>query len=108
MTSSEAGCDYAAWGTEAIAARREAASSPPATTTSSSSWPYRACPWAGLAEVGGSRVWVNGDFDVRVVTHELGHNLGLAHAGSLACNGVTLGPSCFGSEYGDPFDVMGG
>ena len=108
VTSSNAGCDYAAWGAEAIAV---AAGSGFVATSYDHVvvvWPYRACPWAGLAEVGGSRVWVNGDFDVRVVAHELGHNLGLAHAGSLACNGVTLGPSCFGSEYGDPFDVMGG
>ena len=108
VTSSNAGCDYAAWGSEAMAA---AAGSGFVATSYDHVvvvWPGRGCSWAGLAEVNGSRVWVNGEFDVRVVAHELGHNLGLAHAGSLACNGVTLGPSCFGSEYGDPFDVMGG
>ena len=51
---------------------------------------------------------------MRVLAHELGHNLGLAHAGGLSCtNAATpapMGDSCSadaGCEYADPFDAMG-
>jgi Gametolysin peptidase M11 len=68
---------------------------------------------AGVAEVGGNHIWINGDFSVRVLAHEFGHNLGLAHAGGLDCtNGgqpAPMGDSCTaeGYEYSDPFDAMG-
>jgi hypothetical protein len=69
------------------------------------------CGWAGLAEMPGSHVWINGSFVLRTLAHELSHNLGVHHAASLNCsNGgvrVALGSSCTYSEYGDPFDVMG-
>jgi hypothetical protein len=76
-------------------------------------FPYQSlCGWAGLGEVGGSHAWINGYVDqVDVVAHELGHNMGLAHAASMSCTDagtpVAIGPSCTTDEYGDPFDVMG-
>ena len=85
----------------------------PTSTTSSSSRSAPSCPFAGIAEIGGHHVWINGDYSVRVLAHELGHNLGLAHAGGLACTdaGVPapMGDSCTadGFEYLDPFDAMG-
>jgi hypothetical protein len=69
------------------------------------------CGWAGLAEMPGRRAWINGSFTLKVIAHELTHNLGTHHAGALTCSAggvrVPLSSSCSGNEYGDPFDVMG-
>jgi hypothetical protein len=69
------------------------------------------CYWSGLAEMPGSRVWINGYFMLQTLGHELSHNLGVHHASSLTClNGgsrVAYSNSCSYSEYGDPFDIMG-
>lgn len=63
--------------------------------------------YAGLATVGGSRMWLQQNSTTGVIVHELGHNYGLGHAhfwtssdGSLTGVGAT-------EEYGDIFDVMG-
>ena len=102
--------------------RRSRSSAPASSSrrTSTSSWPSRpsapagstAC--SGVAEVGGKNVWVNGDFSVRVLAHELGHNLGLAHAGGLAVHERRDARARWatrairdGREYDDPFDAMG-
>jgi gametolysin peptidase M11 len=80
--------------------------------------PSAVCGWSGLAEVGGSHVWVNGSFSVPVLAHELGHNLGLAHAGGLTCSAASatapVGGACSIDrvdyalpQYADPFDAMG-
>jgi len=67
-----------------------------------------ACSWAGLASVRGSSSWINQALSVFVSGHEFGHNYGVLHAHSLDCGAVPFGPSCTRSEYGDPFDIMGG
>lgn len=66
---------------------------------------FSACNWWGLGSVGGnpSRAWINGSFQLRVLGHEMGHNLGLYHSHSLAC----AAGSCTASEYGDTHDIMG-
>ncbi len=67
------------------------------------------CGWAGLAYVGWARAYANNTSALWVVAHELGHNFGLLHAGSLRCTGATIGCGAAGSvaEYGDPFSAMG-
>ena len=66
------------------------------------------CGWAGLAYVGWPRAYSNNTSALWVIGHELGHNFGLLHAGSLRCTGAVVG--CVGAsvaEYGDPFSTMG-
>ena len=75
--------------------------------------PWVNCTWVGMANVSGSKVWINQQLTLGVVAHEIGHNLGLNHAHSWVCNntgdgsGTMTGPYCFGLEYGDGLDTMG-
>ena len=64
--------------------------------------------YGGLAEVGGPDVWCNGEFDFRVIAHELGHTYGLYH-GNLwqVSDGNPISSSGSDVEYGDDFDTMG-
>jgi hypothetical protein len=76
------------------------------------------CAFAGLGEIGGGSVLLNGDITNRVTNHELGHNLGLYHSHAPICHSgstqVASPPpgACdslnAGNEYGDQSDVMGG
>jgi hypothetical protein len=69
-------------------------------------FPRNACTWAGLGTVGGnpSHAWLNGLLTMALVTHEMGHNLGLYHSHALDCSNPT---ACTSIEYGDVLDVMG-
>lgn len=64
--------------------------------------------FGALSYVGGPGIWVgNGNFNVGVVGHELGHNLGLPHASAWNTGDQSsIGPGSK-EEYGDPFDSMG-
>ena len=65
--------------------------------------------YGGLANLGSTNVWVNGEFDFRVVAHELGHTYGLFHAGLYqVSDGNPISPNGSTIEYGDDFDTMGG
>jgi hypothetical protein len=72
-------------------------------------FPQNACGWWGLGTVGGnpSQAWINGSFELKVVSHELGHNLGLYHSHALDCGSLPIGASCTSIEYGDTIDTMG-
>jgi hypothetical protein len=80
-------------------------------------FPYQhSCSWLGKAALNGSWAMINGDFlglglRRQVTAHELGHNLGLWHAGSWTCTAggvrVQISDDCAVAEYGDPFDTMG-
>jgi hypothetical protein len=55
--------------------------------------------------------YVDGDWDIGAMRHELGHTLGLQHSNSLVCaNGssnISISKKCSINEYGDVFDTMG-
>jgi hypothetical protein len=64
----------------------------------------KSCNFSGIAWVGAGGVFIANAFGQGVIEHELGHNLGLWHAG--ACAGA-FSPGCSVDTYGDPTDVMG-
>ncbi|CAH1197026.1 hypothetical protein NTGBS_220017 [Candidatus Nitrotoga sp. BS] len=72
-----------------------------------------ACP-RGNAELGGKRAWLDGlwnDEDY-LVTHELGHNLGVHHSHGTRCVDVSGAPvpfsaNCMQVDYEDRYSVMG-
>jgi hypothetical protein len=76
-------------------------------------WPHASsCGWAGMAGMPGNNLFINGSMMAGTISHELGHNFGMNHAQGLSCTSgttkVALSDSCTTSEYGDPFDNMGG
>ncbi|HEX7260248.1 MAG TPA: PKD domain-containing protein, partial [Luteolibacter sp.] len=65
-------------------------------------------PYAGLADVGGSRQWLQDNHSSGVIIHELGHNYGISHANFWeTTDGSVVGVGA-NKEYGDIFDIMGG
>jgi hypothetical protein len=61
----------------------------------------------GWADIGGRLSWLNGQFDQAIISHELGHNLGLRHANRWNAQDNTVVGAGGSDEYGDPFDAMG-
>ena len=70
-----------------------------------------AAKFAGQAVLGGNYIIMNGGWTLNstgagVLTHELGHSLGISHANSAVCT-TQLPIVCEHSEYGDSSSVMG-
>ncbi len=64
--------------------------------------------FGGQATVGGSSVWINGTFSLRLLMHELGHTFGLKHANLWQVNdNNTVSNNGISGEYKDPLDAMG-
>ncbi len=65
--------------------------------------------YGGLGEVIGPDFWINGEFNLSQVAHEMGHTFGLNHANLWSVtDGNPVSPNGTSVEYGDPFNVMGG
>ena len=113
LASAPSSCDYSAWAGLAKTAAAAAGFTAAGYQHIMYVFPHQSvCAWAGLAYLPGTESWINGDLSVRVTGHELGHNLGLHHAGSWFCTGassqaVMISSNCTLNEYNDPFDVMG-
>lgn len=76
-------------------------------------WPRAYCGDGGKGQLRAGWAWMNGwpSRATFVLNHELGHNLGLAHASLTRCTAggkrVALGGTCRFTEYGNKFDLMG-
>lgn len=112
IDSPDTGCAYTTWASEARAKAQAAGVSLGSYQYVVYAFPRTtSCGWAGLAYLPGTGSWINGAMTLRVVGHELGHNLGVHHASTLRCSdggspSVVTG-SCSADEYGDPFTIMG-
>lgn len=112
LAQNGAGCDVDAWAAQAE--QKAIAAGVPLGSFHSIVYVFPKqpdCSWAGLAELPGNQMWLNGNISVRVASHELGHNMGVHHAAALSCSsggtGVAISSTCSTSEYGDPFSTMG-
>lgn len=73
------------------------------------------CTRSGMGKIGAPGVWMSAQADlpgrVRVLTHEIGHNLGLMHSKAVVSKGTRpswpVGSTPEIEEYGDTTDFMG-
>jgi chitodextrinase len=114
IPNDNSGCAYGTWASAANSAATAAGISLSGYTQYVYAFPRAAsCGWAGLAYLPGTQNWANGEMDLRVVGHELGHNFGVHHANSMNCTSggtrvwLSAPANCTSNEYGDPFDIMG-
>lgn len=109
LNQSSSVCDYSTTASLADQAATAAGVNLSQYTRKVYAFPQNSCTWWGLGTVGGnpSRSWINGSLQLRVVAHEMGHNLGLYHSHSLDCGAAVIGGTCTSSDYGDYFDTMG-
>ena len=110
-----AGCPYSTWKAKAEEAAVDAGVDLSGYQHLIFELPYQSsCSWLGVAGLGSNWAMINGNLlgtRGRTTAHELGHDLGLLHAGSETCTSggvrVQISHECTVAEYGDPFDVMG-
>jgi chitodextrinase len=108
IDATNASCAYTTWASQARSKATAAGVNLSAYQYVVYAFPQAgSCGWAGLAYLPGTSSWINGAMTLRVVSHEVSHNLGVHHASTLACSTGTFTGSCTQSEYGDPFTVMG-
>jgi chitodextrinase len=108
IDATNAGCAYSTWASQARSKATAAGVNLSAYQYVVYAFPQAtSCGWAGLAYLPGTSSWINGAMTLRVVSHEVSHNLGVHHASTLACSTGTFTGTCTQSEYGDPFTVMG-
>jgi chitodextrinase len=114
IAASTANCDWSTWHTQAWNAAVAAGANLSSYSNVMFVFPNTsACGWAGLGYVPGPYTYINGTLSVPVMTHELGHNFGLAHANAAHCvvSGTTVmiaaTSACSTVGYADPFSTMG-
>ncbi len=115
LNTSTAGCPFMEWQSKAKEAAADAGIDLSGYQNLIYMMPFQGlqgpCQWFGIAGLNSDWVMINGDFGVKIVTHEMGHNFGLLHAGSWTCTEggvrVQISDTCTTTEYGDPFDTMG-
>lgn len=101
-------CDYSTLASQAKSAAAAAGVNLSAYARYVYAFPGNACTRWGLGTIGGnpSQAWINGTpFSVKVIGHEMGHNLGLYHSRALECGTTTLGTNCSILEYGNALDM---
>jgi chitodextrinase len=114
IAASTANCDWSTWHTQAWNAATAAGVNLNAYTNVMFVFPSAStCGWAGLGYVPGPYTYINGTLSVQVMTHELGHNFGLAHANAANCVSggtrvmIAATSACTSVGYADPFSTMG-
>ena len=81
IAASTAGCDWSTWHNQGWNAATTAGVNLSSYTHVMFVFPNtNQCGWAGLGYVPGPYSYINGTLSVQVMTHEVGHNFGLAHS----------------------------